>query len=46
MGGSLKIFKASKETLCYANKDIHENDSVFNKEIGLFYMKSKLYAQG
>lgn len=30
MGGCLKIFKASKETLCYANKDIHENDSIFN----------------
>lgn len=46
MGGCLKILKASKETLCYANKDIHENDSIFNEERGLFYMKSKLYAQG
>lgn len=49
MGGSLKILKALKEILYYANKDRHENKSImikFKAEIGLFYMKAKLYAQG
>lgn len=53
MQRNLKIFKALKTILYYTNKDMHENEMMyemsmikFKEDIGMFYVKFKLCTQG